>query len=190
MATCSIPGCEKQSYAFNLCPAHYTRMRRHGSPTGGRTSPGEPLAWLLAHKEYIGDDCLQWPYARARGYGILSIDGRQRVASNYLCELLHGSAPEGADDAAHSCGNGQHGCVNPRHIRWATRAENHSDMYRHEVRPLGQRTGLAKVSEEDVRQIRLLKSRGMRAEEIASQFGISRSNVYLITTRKKWRWVE
>jgi len=35
---CSVDSCEKESLKKGLCNAHYLRMRRHGSPTGGGTS--------------------------------------------------------------------------------------------------------------------------------------------------------
>lgn len=35
---CSVDSCEKESLKKGLCNAHYLRMRRHGSPTGGSTS--------------------------------------------------------------------------------------------------------------------------------------------------------
>lgn len=37
---CSVPGCDKPPYRSGMCNAHRIRMRRHGSPTAGRRSPG------------------------------------------------------------------------------------------------------------------------------------------------------
>lgn len=187
---CSVEGCTKPHFAFRLCSAHYTRKRRHGDPGAGRTSQGEPLSWLKAHETYPGDDCLIWPYARARGYGMVTIDGAQRVASNYMCELVHGHAPTAKHECAHSCGNGGLGCVNPNHLRWATRAENHQDMYIHGVRPLGERTKKNKVTTDQVRAIRKAKADGAHVDAIAAEYGLSRAGVYAIVNRTNWAWLD
>jgi hypothetical protein len=188
-SNCSIQTCEKPIYAFGLCSAHYTRQRRHGDPLAGRTPPGEPLEWLCRHVTHTGSDCLKWPYATARGYGIVSIDGVQRVASNLMCELVHGPSPSAAHETAHSCGNGHLGCVNPTHLRWATRIENRHDMIEHGSRSVGEKNGSAKLSEDDVRQVRALKRQGVHIDQIASRFHISRAQAYLIVNRSRWKHV-
>lgn len=40
-ATCSIDGCSTAVTARGWCEPHYRRWRRHGSPLGGRTAPGD-----------------------------------------------------------------------------------------------------------------------------------------------------
>lgn len=45
----------------------------------------------------------------------------------HMCKLKNGDPPTPDHEAAHSCGNGKHGCINPNHLRWATDAENMAD---------------------------------------------------------------
>ena len=185
---CTIDGCEKPHFARGYCSAHYTRMRRHGDPLGGGTPQGEPMEWLLSHLDYDSDKCLIWPYATAKGYGMISFNGRQRVASNLMCELVNGKPPPGKPEAAHSCGRGHEGCVNPNHLYWASHAENHQDKKKHGTTLLGTNHPMAKLSESEVRQIRSAHG-SVRADDLAEQFNVSRSHIYLIWTRKLWRHI-
>lgn len=109
---CTIPGCGKRQYAHDLCENHYGRQRRHGSPFGGRVSPGSLMDWLLAHQDFTGDECLKWPFADdGKGYGVVKVDGRQQYAHRIMCTLVNGEPPTDLHETAHSCGNGHLGCV-------------------------------------------------------------------------------
>lgn len=80
---------------------------------------------------FEGNECLEWPYSGNNwGYGQLTVAGRLVVASRFVCEIAHGDPPTPEYQAAHSCGNGHLGCVNPQHLRWATPKENSADKIR------------------------------------------------------------
>lgn len=64
-----------------------------------------------------------------KGYGLIRIDGVMCRVHRLVCIRRHGPPPTDDLEAAHSCGNA--GCVNPRHIRWATRFENAADKKLH-----------------------------------------------------------
>jgi hypothetical protein len=88
--------------------------------------------WLRDHRDYPHDYCLIWPFARNAEYGrgIAGIVGKSPHAHRVMCEMVHGPAPSTKHQAAHSCGNGHLGCVNPRHLKWATNSENQIERYR------------------------------------------------------------
>jgi hypothetical protein len=73
-------------------------------------------------------------------------------------------------------------------LRWGTRAENTADSVL-----AGSQKGVknpgAKLSESDVRSIRLAWSEGEHTWMIASVFKISRDYVYTIVARKAWAHV-
>jgi len=54
----------------------------------------------------------------------------------------------------------------------------------------GPRDKLTKIKPEDVKKIRQLLQRGVKAKTIADRFGISDSNVYSIAHRKTWNHVK
>jgi hypothetical protein len=185
---CQAEGCEKKHYSLGYCNAHYTRLRRHGSPHGGGTPQGEPLEWICSHVNHESNECLAWPYAKARGYGIVAFNGRQRVASNLMCELANGKSPKGKPEAAHTCGKGHLGCVNPRHLYWASHKENHQDKKSHGTLLKGEGHPMCRLTESDVLYIRSQKG-AIRADDLAEKFSVSRSHIYLIWARKLWRHI-
>jgi len=133
---CSVAGCGKGGKIVRgLCGTHYRRWQRHGDPLAGRyrAPNGEPQRYLsdvvLAHKS---DECLIWPYARdGKGYAAVVIDGVTVVAPRMVCESVNGPPPTPEHETAHSCGRGHEGCINPGHLRWATREENQGDRIEH-----------------------------------------------------------
>lgn len=183
---CTVEGCGKKHFSRGFCSAHYTRNRRHGTPFGGGTQRGKPLSFfnevVVAHK---GDECLIWPYGRGDdGYGTLWENGHRHRVHRYACRRVHGAPPTPNHEAAHSCGNGHLGCCSPNHLRWATSKENNADKIGHGTVNLGLRNGMAKLSDDDVREIRRLAN-GKTHREIAGMFNVRRQSITDIVARKK-----
>jgi len=134
------------------------------------------------------DDCVLWPYGKnAYGYGRLGTPfGGTRGAHRVACMLAHGDPPVG-HDAAHSCRS--RACVNPRHLRWATRKENMRDKVRDGTNPTGERHGGAKLDEQDVIDIRSRVRAGEVQSALAAEFGVSRATVCLLVSGKNWAHV-
>ena len=183
---CSIAGCGKNVKSHGLCSAHYAKLKKYGDPLGSAPPYGKVGPWLEQHATYSGDDCLPWPFAvLPDGYGQAHFRGKCFKASRAMCILAHGEPPSPTHQAAHTCGGGRNGCVNPRHIRWATPTENAQDRFLHGTQRLGEAHPMAKLSGDDVREIRrLLPIVPMR--QIAKIFGINRATVANIRDRKIW----
>jgi hypothetical protein len=186
IGVCSIPGCMAAVECQGLCSAHYSRLKRHGDPLGGRqTFKRATREFLKRATEYEGDECRLWPFGTSHGYACINIRGEPtRLVSRILCERVHGQPLEVNMEAAHSCGVAA--CVNPRHIRWASRAENEADKLRHGTRSRGAEVPGAKLVEADVRVIR---ASPLRTAELARIFGLSHTTVSAIRRRKSWRHV-
>lgn len=187
---CMMPGCRKPHYAKGYCSAHYTRQYRYGDPSvTAQTPKGEPLEWLLSHVRHEGDSCLTWPYAKGSdGAGVVTYDGRQQSAAAVMCLHAHGEPPTPFHEAAHNCGKGHEACINPGHLRWATRSENHADKHIHGTALCGERHPWARVTEDDVRFMRSMKGR-MPVPEMGKRFGIGTAAVYAILSGKNWSHV-
>lgn len=104
-----------------------------------------------------------------------------------MCEKAHGEPTSPELDAAHSCGVRL--CINPRHLRWATRAENMADAIEHGTTTRGERHGAHKLEEVDVREILDLLSRGETHESIAVKYGVSRNAITGIANQRNWSWL-
>lgn len=169
MTMCSVDGCVRPSKHKSLCVSHYKRLRRYGNPCAGGTSHGAPLAWL--HDVALNTEtysCVEWPFAKAVGYGSVRVHGQTVGAHRHVCELAHGQPLDPSMEAAHSCGNPA--CCNPHHLRWATPAENSADKKTHGTQPVGERVGGAKFKNADILEMRRLRKCGLTFQEIADQF--------------------
>nr|WP_281357473.1 HNH endonuclease [Brasilonema bromeliae] len=74
-------------------------------------------------------------------------------------------------------------------LRWDTSTENSADQKRLNRHPHGVKHGQAKLTEDDVREIRRLRSEGKLHREIALIFGISRKQVSDICIGRYWSHV-
>ena len=142
--------------------------------------------WLVAHVGYTGEDCLNWPFSRADGYGQVSLPGTRKIAraNRIMCELVHGPAPTPQHQAAHECGRGANGCVHPKHLFWKTVSENSKDCVAHGTHNSTAKRG--KISPAQADEIKALVQAGeLTQAEIAAKYGISRPHVSGI-----WRGVK
>lgn len=188
---CKVDGCENPSRRRGWCNAHYHRWKAHGDPLGGGTPHGALLRWIVETAlPYNGDDCLIWPFGRdSRGYGFITVDGKHQYASRYVCEQTYGQPPTDDHEAAHSCGKGHEGCVNPNHLSWKTRNGNHADKLTHGTHNRGERHNLAKLTEADVRRIRKL-SKSITGLALADMYGVSPTTIYDIINGYTWGWLD
>jgi hypothetical protein len=187
--TCSVARCRRRVSGRDLCASHLRRKELYGCPTSPveRAVPGELVGYLLGtavpHK---GDDCLMWPYGTdSAGYGKLCLGGKTVRAHRFVCEAIHGPAPTARHHAAHSCGNGDKGCLSPRHLSWKTPKQNQADRLVHGTDNRGEKNGNALLTAEKVREIRSLR-RKISNTVLAELFGVSRTTISHVHTRKVW----
>lgn len=142
--------------------------------------------WLREHVNDEDGGCLIWPFAR-------HVDGRAKIngdmPARQMCEIAHGPAPTPLHEAAHSCGKAHLGCVHPKHLRWATRAENHADKREHGTHLEGEKHYRAILTENDVVEIRRLR-RTLSQRRIARRYGVSRSCISGVLGSKNWKHVQ
>jgi hypothetical protein len=156
-----------------------------------RVYPKPAEDFLRDHVTYAGDNCVIWPFAKKGGgrgralYGAVKIGGIQKQAHRCMCILANGEPPTPSHEAAHSCHNPA--CINPRHLRWATRLENEGDKNLRGTRPKGEHHANARLSDEDVRAIRADR-RPQR--EIAKSYGISQTPVSKIKRLESWKHIQ
>lgn len=189
-SVCKIDGCDKPAKAHGWCGAHYKKWRIYGDPKAGaeRSQPyGVRRRWLNSHLGLDSPECLLYPFSQnPNGYSIITLPGgRMMSAHRYMCTATNGAPPSTEHEVAHSCGNRQ--CVNPRHLRWATKSENAADRLTHGTDPRGSKNGNAKLSEADVREI--VSLRGIETgRSLAKRFGVTAAQISNIQLRRQWRY--
>ena len=188
---CSVDGCGKAHLAKGFCSGHCQRFVKYGSPFGGSTPKGSLLKFVNETAvPSTSNDCIKWPFGTdGHGYGVIAIGGVSQKAHRYICKVVHGEPPTAKHEAAHSCGNGHLGCVNPNHLSWKTHKSNHEDRISHGTSNRGEMNGSSALSRDAVADIRRLKNIKTQSE-IAKQFGVSREAISHIHRRTTWAWLD
>ena len=184
---CSIPDCGKPERARRLCGTHYMRQRAHGDPRSDIpiVPKGHSIAAINDALNGAGpDDCWIWPLSRNRyGYGSLKMQSKTKLAHRVICERVHGAPPTSKHEAAHSCGQGHLGCVNPHHLSWKTHAENEADKILHGT----SRNGNARLYEAEAIEMRALFATGKWSrQDLAKRFGLHYSSTCRVLSGEAW----
>jgi HNH endonuclease len=146
------------------------------------------------HRTELGQ-CWLWLGARTgnHGYGSVGIErGKTTTTAHRIAwQLEHGTDP-GAMHVLHKCDNKL--CVRPAHLFIGTQAENIADMmakgrYVSAPKPRGSAQWQAKLTEDDVLDIRSVHAFGGSCADIASAYGMTPQNVRAVVSRKTWRHV-
>lgn len=189
---CIVKGCDKyKSNSWGYCQRHGEQHRKGRPFTFGpkQKKAGFQQEWIAAHVSHEEEECLSWPFkVYPDGRGQTHWNGKTARAHRVMCELRHGAPPTSKHEAAHSCGNGHLGCVNPKHLRWATRQENVDDMLVHGTRVRGEKTHWAILTEQKVRDIREMAT-VLPVTLIAHEYGITRQQCNRVVSRRSWRHV-
>ncbi|WP_162225074.1 HNH endonuclease [Erythrobacter sp. SG61-1L] len=187
---CSVDGCPTSHDAKGFCRKHYAAWRRYGDALHDKRTLGAPSAYMIESVLLnYSNDCIFWPFSKyGRGYGQITFGGRHWSVHRLVCEIKYGPPPTSSHVAAHSCGNGHLGCVNPKHVRWATPSENQADRLIHGTDARGEKADRSKLTENDVRAIWCLIGT-TSLSKIAAQFGVTKAAIQQISEGKSWGWL-
>lgn len=153
-----------------------------GHQIGSRTL--EDAFWRRVLTRDI-DQCWEFVGASSDGYGRISFQGRLYSAHRVSWQLHNGTdIPEGMV-ICHTCDNPP--CVNPRHLFLGTPADNVRDAISKGRISFGEKHPMAKLSADDVKEIRRLFSNGMSQVEIAKIYGKTQGAISNIIRRKIWK---
>lgn len=128
--------------------------------------------------------CWEWPGRRNdKGYAqIGSVSGYR-----HAFELFHGEIPNGLH-VCHRCDNPP--CVNPDHLFLGTHVDNMKDCTAKGRRAKGESSGAAKLTEDEVVQIRKMRfNGGFTLKEIGARFRITHEAVRQICAGNTWKHV-
>lgn len=144
---------------------------------------------LVAGIQAEGDGCWEWQRARnSRGYGILWVDGATQRTHRLVWEVARGPIPDGMC-VLHRCDNPA--CNRPDHLFLGTQADNVTDMVQKGRAAIGETNGQSKITTDQVVEIRQRYAKGgVTQQELAEEYGVSRSGVSLVVNGRRWSWLE
>ncbi len=139
------------------------------------------------------EDC--WPCLHAMKdgrYGVFTADGRSYAAHRVAWELTNGPIPDGMH-VLHLCDNRP--CCNPRHLFLGTHQDNMRDRNEKGRQARGEKTvhphpgeknGRAKLTSEQVVEIRQRRSAGEYLKVLSADYGVSLGQIGHIARGDSW----
>lgn len=133
--------------------------------------------------------CIEWTGARSSaGYGQKGVNGKVLYMHRLEYEKHYGPIPKGMV-VRHSCDNPA--CYNIEHLSIGTQKDNMQDASKRgrvnrTIKARGERQGLSKLTDEDVRMIR---ESTVGSTTLARQLGVSKSTILRVRNGKTWRHI-
>jgi len=134
-----------------------------------------------------------WIWQRARngaGYGVLSVNRKLVLAHRFSYERCNGPIPAGMF-LCHTCD--VPGCVNPQHVWPGWPRDNTQDSIKKGRARRGIHRGeanvTAKLTAADVKAIRARVATGETQSAVAKDYGLHKTNVQCIVSRKTWKHI-
>lgn len=160
---------------------------------------GEPMQYIARHSargrvkfETLADafwnyckrgapnECWEWTGTTA-GFGHGKFRFRdQQLKAHRISWILHNGLIPPDLNVLHKCDNPP--CCNPRHLFLGTNADNHADMD-------DKGRGVTHLKTDDIVAIRERAANGEPHAFVAKEFGVNRTTIWRIATRKGWKRV-
>jgi hypothetical protein len=129
--------------------------------------------------------CWLWTKGKYRdGYGTIWFRGKNWRAHRYFYTVIIGEIPP-RKHLLHVCD--VPACVNPSHLFVGTNKDNVNDKVTKKRQARWETSGRAKLTNDNVRDIRHMILSGDRVVDIAAKFSVSQCNISHIKNGKSWR---
>ena len=120
------------------------------------------------------------------GYGRIKYENRVIKAHRASWELHKGSISKGLN-ICHHCDNTR--CVNPDHLFMGTQKQNVHDMISKKRNSFGAKRPNAKLTEDQVLEMRELRKNGLAITAIAKQYNIGGTTAFYAIKGIQWKHV-
>ncbi len=196
LGTCRVEGCELPRDAKGYCSKHYGRVHKYGDVNFTKAwrpqGTVEERFWIRVNKDgpiqpRMDTPCWLWlAWTNKKGYGAIDVDGVAWLVHRYSWCLAHGVEP--SLNVLHHCD--VPACVNPDHLFEGTLNDNVQDMIAKGRQPKGEEWSFAKLTNEQVREIKIRLRDGERVGELARALNLDRRRITAIKTGTAWRCIE
>lgn len=135
-----------------------------------------------------GPGCWLWTGGTsASGYGQFKAKGKNRRAHRIAVLLATGKWPEWPALAMHNCDIPLCCRYDPEHVQYGTLQENRMDCERKKRHAHGETNGRARLTAQDVLDIRARLADGISQMALGNEYGISHSTVWYIAHNLTWK---
>jgi hypothetical protein len=198
-STCSRDDCNEPRHAYGYCSTHAARFRKNGHTELLPRKSFEELFWEKVDKNGPVPDhlpelgqCWLWTASKCKinGYGRVTYRGiRGTNAQRAAYELAYGVEIPPGMLACHRCDVRL--CCRPDHLFVGSKGDNNRDRARkgRSRKQRGMDSFNAKLSDDDVRNIRGLVAAGATQASVARRYGIRSGHCSAIVNRRLWTHV-
>lgn len=127
-----------------------------------------------------------WEWIGESTCPLFRFDGKCTSATRFAFWIATGIHP-GELFVCHSCDNRR--CVNPRHLWLGTSKDNLQDAAKKGRMQHGNKHYLAKLTENDVREIREKRTSGSTQRQLAETYNVSSMCISHVVNRKTWKHI-
>lgn len=165
---CSKP-CHVADRSFSLARHFFPKIDRSGGP----------------------EACWPWLGLRdADGYGITGAAGAVGRAHRLAWEIANGQSVPAGLLMRHLCpGGGNPWCCNPKHLAPGTVKQNTADAIRAGRLCCGERVNTAKLTAEQVIEIRRRRAAGELLTALGREFSVDQGTISAIARRRNWKHI-
>lgn len=183
---CAVDGCCKPTKARGWCNTHYERWRHNGAPTANAPRPSEIDRFLDKVSPEPNSGCWIWTATvNQDGCGHFGIGpAKCEKAHRASYRIFKGEIPTGLI-VCHKCDAPS--CVNPDHLFLGTSQDNMDDAKSKGRMALGERSGVARLTEDAVRFIR---TSPLSQRQLAKVLGVHRGTVDAVLSGRTWAHVD
>ena len=148
------------------------------------------ISRFYSYVKIMPSDCHEWQgVCNSQGYGQFCIDGKMMLWHRVAWEIVNGPILDGLL-CLHRCDNPL--CCNPVHLWLGTQGDNMRDCVGkgRANRPKGEDHPMAKLTEEDVAEIReAYAGGGCTQRQLAHRFRVTQGVIGPIVRREAWKHV-
>lgn len=181
---CTVEGCDGKYFAGEMCAKHYARFKRYGTVH-------LPKELSLKERLYLSTkrrgECIEWTGSNdgRKGYGVISINGKQEKTHRVSWEIENGPIPEGMC-VCHACDNPA--CINPSHLFIGTHSDNMQDCLQkgrgNRGGPKGENCHFSRLTEKEVLEIR---DSDEYCNALAKRYNISTAIITQVQKGQIWK---
>ncbi len=149
-------------------------------------------AWidaLIGQELSEDDECALWPFSMRKGYGVVRQSDKLRNAQHVIWEAYYRVPWPENMLALHAAGArrcSSTACVHPLHCVPGTEKENAADKLEDGTHSRGANSATAKLTEEQVLEIREKHSKGATQTALAGLYNVSRPTIADIVHGRSW----